>query len=383
MVAYFVQFAAMIIVCISFNGKPVFDGRFITLNTIVSILSTGSKPSMLTAVASCISQANWSLFAGPPRRLYDFEMVADASRGPLGSLQLLLSSKLKGGAIVRMGAIITVFAIIMDPFAQQLIQLHQTRRYFPPGGPKESDSSSAPKLLGIISPPDLVMKAALLFGLTSDRSHILKQASYSCPTSQCEYSDVTSAAICSTCANVDSSLKRTPEERSTSYRGWVGDFIAVAPKLGSWNATTFELPNGLYMKAQDDLPNSMLTTMTISGKSNASKTITTKKMDSLIWSQSIIKVDNKSATTGLTWPQWNVHATECALSYCVNYSFLVRNGTLTESSKIMVEYKRDKSWWQPTTTASSSGQNSPLPDNFRTSLAYHPSCPCMSVQISS
>ncbi|CAH0002586.1 unnamed protein product [Clonostachys byssicola] len=386
MIACFVQFAAMIIVCIFFNGKPVFDGPFITLNTIISILSTGSKASMLTAVASCISQANWSLFAGPPRRLYDFEMVADASRGPLGSLQLLLSSKFRGGAIVRMGAIITVFAIIMDPFAQQLIQLHQAMRSEAGGSfPRAvrydqgvrfgnySMEKSVPKLLGIISSPDLVMKAALLFGLTSDRSQILQQASYSCPTSECEYSDVTSAAICSKCANVDSSLKRTTEVRSTSYIGWVGDFIAVAPKPGSWNATRFELPNGLYMQAQDDLPNSMLTTMTTLGTSNASKTITTKDMDTLIWSQSIIKVDNKSATTDLIWPQWDVHATECALYYCVkNYSFQVRNGTLTESSKIMDEYRPNKSSWQPTTTGDSSSQSSPLPENFRTSLAYHP-----------
>ncbi|CAH0045263.1 unnamed protein product [Clonostachys solani] len=386
MLACFVQFAAMIIVCISFNGKPVFDGPFITLNTIVSILSTGSKASMLTAVASCISQANWSLFAGPPRRLYDFEMVADASRGPLGSLQLLLSSKFKGGAIVRMGAIITVFAIIMDPFAQQLIQLHQTMRSEDGGAfaravqydkgvrfGNYSMEQSVPRLLGIVSAPDLVMKAALLFGLTSDRSQVLQQASYNCPTSQCEYSDVASLAICSKCTNVDSSLKRMTKERGTSYIGWVGDFIAVAPKPGSWNATRFELPNGLYMQAQDDLPNSILTTLTMSGTSNASKTITTKDMDSLIWSQSIIKVDNKSATTGLTWPQWDVHATECALYYCVkNYSFQVLNGTLTESSKIMDEYKRDKSSWQPTDTGSASGQISPLPDNFRTSLAYHP-----------
>ncbi|VUC30212.1 unnamed protein product [Clonostachys rosea] len=95
MIASFTQFVAMTIVCILFNGESVFYGPFITLNTSVSILSTGSKPSMLTAVASCISQANWFLFAGPPRR---FKMVADSHRGPLGSIQMLLSSKFKEGS---------------------------------------------------------------------------------------------------------------------------------------------------------------------------------------------------------------------------------------------------------------------------------------------
>jgi hypothetical protein len=97
LVASIAQFVAMIAILISFDGKEIFDGPLVTLNTVVSILALGSKASLLTLVANCISQANWSLFSGPPRRLYDFEIVADASRGPLGSLRLLISRSFKGG----------------------------------------------------------------------------------------------------------------------------------------------------------------------------------------------------------------------------------------------------------------------------------------------
>lgn len=88
---------AMTVLLAAFNRKPIFDNRIWTLNALISTLSTASKASLLAAVASCISQENWVLFSGKPRRLYDFELVSGASRGPFGSFKVLTSLSLRGG----------------------------------------------------------------------------------------------------------------------------------------------------------------------------------------------------------------------------------------------------------------------------------------------
>ncbi|KAJ4263785.1 hypothetical protein NW762_005818 [Fusarium torreyae] len=116
---------AMASLLLAYHEKPIFDDKLITLNAVVSTLSTASKATLLTTVASCISQENWVLFAGKPRRLYDFEMISEASRGPWGSLMVLWSRSLRGGLLIRLGAIATILTLAMDPFAQQLVQLKQ------------------------------------------------------------------------------------------------------------------------------------------------------------------------------------------------------------------------------------------------------------------
>lgn len=81
-----------------YDGKPIFHiGGDRSLNVIVSTLSTLAKAALLSAVQKCISQGNWVLFSGVSRRLYDFEMISEASRGPLGSFKVLKSRSLRGG----------------------------------------------------------------------------------------------------------------------------------------------------------------------------------------------------------------------------------------------------------------------------------------------
>jgi hypothetical protein len=89
-------------------------------NTVVSALSTLAKSSMLMAVGQGLGQLKWQYFQRP-RRLMDFEVFEGASRGPWGALELLyyIHWHALGGSV---GAIITVLAIFMDPFAQQVIQ---------------------------------------------------------------------------------------------------------------------------------------------------------------------------------------------------------------------------------------------------------------------
>lgn len=87
------SFIALVTTLIVYDGKAVSAWTFfLTLNTIVSILSTVSKTTLLFAVAEAIGQWKWILFAKGYRPLNDFERVDAASRGPWGSARLLLPS---------------------------------------------------------------------------------------------------------------------------------------------------------------------------------------------------------------------------------------------------------------------------------------------------
>jgi hypothetical protein len=112
---------AIAAVLLAFDGKPMSTWRaFIRPNTVVSALSTLSKSSMLMVVGQGLGQLKWQHFQQRPRRLIDFEILDGASRGPMGAVQLLYRLKWRALAAC-VGAVITVLAIAMDPFVQQVI----------------------------------------------------------------------------------------------------------------------------------------------------------------------------------------------------------------------------------------------------------------------
>ena len=60
----------------------------ITLNTVLSILGTVVKMSLMMPVIECISQLKWPWF-DQGRPLIDLNIFDQASRGPLGSIKLI------------------------------------------------------------------------------------------------------------------------------------------------------------------------------------------------------------------------------------------------------------------------------------------------------
>ena len=82
---------AIIVVLIFYNGKPLDSWHFsLSLNTIVSILSALVRAPLAFAVGSCLAQAKWNWFKSRPDGLSAFEKFEEASRGPLGSLGLVM-----------------------------------------------------------------------------------------------------------------------------------------------------------------------------------------------------------------------------------------------------------------------------------------------------
>lgn len=65
----------------------------VTLSTIIAILSTASRSVALMIISRGISQLKWNWFAGGSRSLSDLVTFDQASRGPIGGLKLLLSTR--------------------------------------------------------------------------------------------------------------------------------------------------------------------------------------------------------------------------------------------------------------------------------------------------
>ncbi|KUJ09004.1 uncharacterized protein LY89DRAFT_317285 [Mollisia scopiformis] len=107
-----------------YDGRPYPEwsmGRLgnVTLNTIISIISTAFRAALLAPVAQSISQFSW-LWYTRPRSLEDAVYYDFASRGPFGSLRFL--SKLHIRSLASIGAIIIFTALALDPFFQQSVK---------------------------------------------------------------------------------------------------------------------------------------------------------------------------------------------------------------------------------------------------------------------
>jgi hypothetical protein len=84
------------LVCLlrQYQNKASPDWKYgITLNTIVSVISTVFRISILVSVAASISQMGWVWLARKSRNLDDVCVYDSASRGPWGSIRLLWRTK--------------------------------------------------------------------------------------------------------------------------------------------------------------------------------------------------------------------------------------------------------------------------------------------------
>ncbi|OJJ35802.1 hypothetical protein ASPWEDRAFT_41044 [Aspergillus wentii DTO 134E9] len=111
---------AILVLLLVYDGKasPSLPHE-LTLNTIVSILATASKSSLIFLISASISQLKWIWFQKEKKPIYHLQSIDDASRGPLGALKIIFQHR--GYSWICLGALVTVLALAFDPFIQQII----------------------------------------------------------------------------------------------------------------------------------------------------------------------------------------------------------------------------------------------------------------------
>ncbi|KAH7093062.1 hypothetical protein FB567DRAFT_433121 [Paraphoma chrysanthemicola] len=219
-----------------------FDKAGLTLNAFVSILSRIAGAALLLPVAEALGQLKWIWFVrGDSKKMWDFEMFDNASRGPWGAFLLLIHTK--GKTIAALGALVTIFALALDPFFQQVVSfpeewtlqdtnssISRAVRYEPVAN---LDYQNGIPLLG----PDADMQAVIdpFFIANGTQPVPFGNGSrvdfpLSCPSSNCTWPDYQTLGVCTKCV-------QTPE---------LLDFSCIYTRV-DWtselNATVESYPN--------------------------------------------------------------------------------------------------------------------------------------------
>ena len=85
--------AAIVGILYHYDGKPQPTWRNVSLNTMISWLSTLAKVMVLIPVTSGLSQLKWVWFAEKRRTMSDLRYFDSASRGIIGSLALIFEQQ--------------------------------------------------------------------------------------------------------------------------------------------------------------------------------------------------------------------------------------------------------------------------------------------------
>ena len=86
--------ATIIVVLQKYNNQPLPQWPYsITLNTFISTFSTVGKASLMFVVAQSLGQLKWAWYYTKSAPLAHFDVFDAASRGPIGSFQLLALTK--------------------------------------------------------------------------------------------------------------------------------------------------------------------------------------------------------------------------------------------------------------------------------------------------
>ncbi|CAI0651714.1 unnamed protein product, partial [Colletotrichum noveboracense] len=102
---------ALVVLLYGFNDQPLPDWPSgITVNTAVAFISTVARTAFTVPVAEGLSQCKWNWFKKKPRHLRDFDLFDSASRGPWGSMSLLIRTKGWGVGILSAISLVSVVA---------------------------------------------------------------------------------------------------------------------------------------------------------------------------------------------------------------------------------------------------------------------------------
>ena len=200
----------VVVVLLATDNKPEADWKLpIHPNALVSVFNTLAKSAMLFVVAEGISQLKWIYFQQRAHQVSNIKLFDNASRGPWGSMMLLFILRWHA-VLASIGAAITVLALAMDPFTQQIIHISNEWR------PLTNGSASLPVTAAILmghTPVHHQPAVTLVNGWHHSSERVLQAmraglysfappSSFVCSTGNCMWSEFSSLGICSSCNNV-------------------------------------------------------------------------------------------------------------------------------------------------------------------------------------
>ena len=191
----------------AYKNKPAPDWpTWLSLNTIVAIYIVFLKAGVLLVTAEGLGQLKWSWFL-KDRPLIDLAKYDDATRGPAGALKLLWKLRMHH-MLASCGAMITVLALAVDPFAQQIIKYHDciTNATGTPATVPRTNYFYDRQGVHVGAQTDSVgsdVQNAINAGIFSP----LGSVSAACPTGNCTWSsEYSTVGYCSECEDITALL---------------------------------------------------------------------------------------------------------------------------------------------------------------------------------
>ncbi|KAJ5096671.1 hypothetical protein N7456_007392 [Penicillium angulare] len=324
-------FIAIVSVLIVFNGKKRPNISYnLSLNTIVSILATASKSSLVFAIGEAISQLKWDWFQDC-KELISMQMFDDASRGPLGSIMLL--GHHRGRSVVSFGAAILVFMLVFDPFFQQILSYPTESIKVEPqtgntAGLENAAFAPQTKYFNSANLSDSEWNGASYLGIWSSDFSIQPQ----CPSGNCTWPTYKSLGMCSKCADLTSvaRLDCPTSEWDSSGNATVsysGKCEVVLPQ-GSSSATTITLNVVDGAISNTDIETAMIWEVYRLEDDYDNMTYMDINRPQLVLAEASLGLhDNKIKNDSMVPGIYIEHVTECALSYCIqDYNLSVHGG---------------------------------------------------------
>jgi hypothetical protein len=213
-----VSMGAIVLALLLLQNKPTPKWHGLTLNAYISELSKIACAALLLPVSEALGQLKWLWFQDRSKKMWDFEIFDNASRGPWGSFVLLFRTK--GTTLAALGAAITIFSMALDPFFQQLV-IYPPRLVINP-----ALNSTIPRVINYSPPYDIStrdgiemmqmeqdMQAAALKYLYEPSAQPLPfgkdvrpSIPLSCPTGNCTWPPYETLGVCSRCEDISDLL---------------------------------------------------------------------------------------------------------------------------------------------------------------------------------
>lgn len=231
---------------LSIEDKPLSYWRLkISPNSVIAVLTTVAKTSLLVPVAESISQLKWMHF-DHPNPLSDLQMFDDASRGPWGAWTFLCHKtaprRINNTLFASVGCLITLLSLAFEPTAQQILSF-PTRSVKDTGGSASVGAATQldfelPFDSPIISEidgytpfakaPPLPIQLATFAGLANGTTNL----NTNCSTSHCRFGDIRSLGVCANCEDLTSKLIRNCTHHPSEVL-----LIGMYYPNDSWNCT--------------------------------------------------------------------------------------------------------------------------------------------------
>jgi hypothetical protein len=242
---------AILVTAHAYDNKPnPHWPQGLSINTLISIYVVILKAALLTILTTGLNHLKWTWFSRP-RPLNDLATYDSASRGPHGSLWLLVT--VHGRDILStVAALVTIAAVVLDPIAQELIQYYSCSRAQPASAePKSSLSASVQRTSSYSETTDgggisYGLRMAINAGLYSQGSTV----SFQCSSGYCNFPDeFYTFGYTHSCQDVSTELRCTSTQRQQNISTLATDPQTNLP-VDSWqiiNVTDFRmgLPSGL------------------------------------------------------------------------------------------------------------------------------------------